>query len=78
MIKHKKIPGSDSDARFLGWQKTHSGEVFAFYNITAADHPLYGSTVTDDTLNKLNLQIPELPSNNVKGDSLDIQKRATS
>jgi len=59
MIKHQKTSVSNSDAAFLGWQKTRSGEVFALYNITAASHPSYGSTVTDMTLNRLNLQIPK-------------------
>ena len=49
------------DAVFRGWQKTSSGEVFALYNITAAGHPSLGSTVTDESLLKLNLQIPQTP-----------------
>lgn len=51
----------DSDAEFLGWQKINSGEVFALYNITAAGHPSLGSTVTDTTLHKLNLEVPGTP-----------------
>jgi hypothetical protein len=50
MIKHKNTSVTDSDAVFLGWQKTHSGEVLALYNIAAASHPSYGSTVTENTL----------------------------
>ena len=49
------------DAVFMGWQKTGSGKVFALYNITAADHPSLGSTVTNRSLLKLNLQIPQTP-----------------
>ena len=49
------------DAIFLGWQKTSAGEPFALYTITAADHPSLGSTVTDKSLLKLNLQIPQTP-----------------
>jgi hypothetical protein len=49
------------DAIFLGWQKTSVGEPFALYTITAADHPSLGSTVTDKSLLKLNLQIPRTP-----------------
>lgn len=52
---------SDSDAKFLGWQKTGSGEVFALYNITAADHPSFGSTVTEKSLQKLDLGVPGAP-----------------
>jgi hypothetical protein len=42
--------GSDSDANFLGWQQTLSGEIFPLYTITVADHPSYHSTVSDTTL----------------------------
>ena len=49
------------DAVFKGWQKTGSGEVFALYNITSAGHPAHGSTVTDKTLHRLNLQVPSAP-----------------
>lgn len=59
MSKHNKTSGSNSDAVFLGWQKTDSGKAFALYNITAANHPLFGSTVTARTLTALNLQIPK-------------------
>lgn len=56
---HTNPYSSDSDAKFLGWQKTGSGEVFALYNVTAADHPSFGSTVTEKSLQKLNLQVPD-------------------
>ncbi len=49
------------DAVFKGWQKTGSGEVFALFNITAPGHPALGSTVTDKTLHKLHLQVPDAP-----------------
>ena len=51
----------DSDAKFLGWQNVSSGESFAFYNITAADHPSFGSTVTEESLKKLGLRVPDAP-----------------
>ncbi len=54
------------DAVFVGWQKTGGGETFALYTITAADHPSLGSTVTDTSLRKLNLQIPRTPRRPVK------------
>jgi len=53
---------NQSDAVFVGWQKTSSGEPFALYNITAAHHPSRGSTVTDQTLRKLHLTIPKTPA----------------
>jgi hypothetical protein len=49
------------DAVFLGWQLIRSGDPIALYNITAVGHPSHGSTVTDKTLMKLNLQIPGTP-----------------
>ncbi len=52
---------SDSDAEFLGWQKTRRGEAFALYNVTAEQHPLYRSTVSEKTLRKQNLEIPPTP-----------------
>jgi hypothetical protein len=52
---------SNSDASFLGWQEMSSGETFAFYNVTAADHPSFGSTVTEKSLKKLGLQVPDAP-----------------
>ena len=47
---------AESDSKFVGWQEMVSGESFAFYTITAADHPLRGSTVTDKHLREMNLQ----------------------
>jgi hypothetical protein len=55
-------PGvANSDAVFIGWQKTPSGEVFPLYNVTAKNHPLYRSTVSDQTLRKQNLKVPQTP-----------------
>ena len=54
----------DEDAVFKGWQKTGSGEVFALYNITATGHPLRGSTVSDKTLHKMGLQVPDASLSN--------------
>jgi hypothetical protein len=56
----KKQP-SASDAEFIGWQKTKSGDDFALYNVTAPQHPLYHSTVTETTLRRENLGIPPTP-----------------
>ncbi len=49
------------DARFIGWQETNTGHVFALYNITAMHHPLLGSTVTEHGLREMNLNVPETP-----------------
>jgi hypothetical protein len=51
----------DEDARFMGWQRTKSGEVIALYNVTATGHPSHGSTLSDSGLRKLNLKIPRTP-----------------
>lgn len=49
------------DAVFIGWQPTGAGKAFPLYTITASGHTLCGSTVSDKTLNELNLQVPETP-----------------
>ena len=58
MPEHTNPSGSDSDANFVGWQETLSGEIFPLFNITIADHPLYQSTVSDATLRRLRLRVP--------------------
>jgi hypothetical protein len=59
MFKRINPPGSDPDANFVGWRKKISGEIFPLFNITATDHPLYRSTVSDVTLRRLHLQVPQ-------------------
>jgi hypothetical protein len=56
-----KPSAANSDAVFIGWQTIPSGEVFPLYNVTAKNHPLYRSTVSDQTLRKQNLKIPQTP-----------------
>ena len=74
-MKEKESTDSDSDAVFIGWQEMHSGGVFALFIITAAGHPSYGSTVSEETLNKLNLQIPRGHSSKGTGNNLHSEKR---
>ncbi len=62
MSKLMNPSNSDSDAKFLGWQKKFSEDVFPLFNITVADHPLYQSTVSEATLRKLHLRVPRIPS----------------
>ncbi|MFZ3056411.1 MAG: DUF932 domain-containing protein [Smithella sp.] len=62
MSEHTKPPDSDSDANFLGWQRTLSGELFPLFNITVANHPLYNSTVSEETLRRMCLRIPRVLS----------------
>ena len=52
---------ADADATFRGWQSTPSGKVFALYNITSPGHPSIGSTVTEEGLHNLKLQVPDTP-----------------
>jgi hypothetical protein len=61
MARDKQDPDSRSDAIFLGWQQTKRGESIALYNIIAVDHPLRRSTVTQQTLERLNLKVPRPP-----------------
>jgi phage/plasmid-like protein (TIGR03299 family) len=59
VLKRVNPPGSDPDANFVGWQKKSSGEIFPLFNITTTDHPLYQSIVSDATLRRLHLQVPQ-------------------
>ena len=52
---------SQPDAEFIGWQNTSSGDPVALYNIIAEGHPSFGSTVTEESLHSLNLQVPNVP-----------------
>jgi hypothetical protein len=55
-------PGNASaDAVFLGWQKTPNGEVFALYTVTAKQHRLCHSTVSERTLRQEHLDTPPTP-----------------
>jgi hypothetical protein len=65
-MKEKKFSISKSDAVFLGWQETISGGYFALYVVTVAGHPYHGSSVSEHTLNKLNMQVPEIRSSDCK------------
>jgi hypothetical protein len=58
-LKEKRLSDSDSDSVFIGWQEMPSGDVFALYNITVVYHPAYLSTVSEETLKKLRLRIPQ-------------------
>ena len=51
-------PDPDSDAAFLGWQGSLSGDIFPLYTITAEAHPSCHSTVSDVTLRKMHLRTP--------------------
>jgi hypothetical protein len=51
-----------NDAKFVGWQKTTSGEEFPLYTITAEHHPSRGSTVSTETLKRFRLRIPRTPA----------------
>ncbi len=62
MVRYMDPSDADCDAKFLGWQKKGSGEIFPMFNITVAGHPLCYSTVSDATLRKLNLRIPQMAS----------------
>jgi hypothetical protein len=61
MMRSRADDARDEDAVFAGWQETGSGETFALYTITAASSPSRGSTVSDRTLAKLHLHVPDVP-----------------
>jgi len=73
-MRKKKSTASNSDAVFIGWQETPTGKAFALYSVTAAGHPSYGSTVSEETLNALNLQIPKQQSSKEKKNRFDSEK----
>lgn len=58
MPERTTLADPDSDAAFLGWQGSLSGDIFPLYTIMAANHPSCHSTVTDVTLRRMRLQIP--------------------
>jgi hypothetical protein len=49
-------------AVFIGWQRTRSGAIYPLYNVIAEGHPYFGSTVSDQTLRRLNLDVPTTPA----------------
>lgn len=51
----------DQEAQFRGWQKG-SESLFPLYNIVNIDHPSYGSTVSESTLQAMHIRIPRTPS----------------
>lgn len=62
MSKLSNQPTPAGDAVFVGWQNSLSGEIYPIFNITAPDHPYYQSTVSEKTLCKLNLRVPQTQS----------------
>ena len=62
-VPNRETVNQSKDAKFLGWQTTVNGEKFALFNIINQDHPRHGSTVTEETLRHLNLQVPAIPDN---------------
>ncbi|PKN66591.1 MAG: hypothetical protein CVU54_18110 [Deltaproteobacteria bacterium HGW-Deltaproteobacteria-12] len=62
MPRQTSPPDSGSDANFIGWQKRISGEIFPLFNITLKGHPLYQSTVGEDTLRREHLRVPQTRS----------------
>jgi len=67
----KKSSTPKQDAVYLGMQQTQSGDTYPLYNITADSHPLYGSTVSEKTLQNLNLRIPDRPHGDSDGNAFN-------
>jgi hypothetical protein len=61
MVESSHTQTANSDAEFLGWQKTTKGEAIALYNVMAEQHPLYHSTVSEKTLLREKLEVPPTP-----------------
>lgn len=62
MSKCMNATQQDFDATFLGWQNKLSEDMYPLFNITVPDHPLYQSTVSEATLRRLHLRVPQIPS----------------
>jgi hypothetical protein len=52
----------NSDAEFIGYQESRSSQPIACFNILNKKSDKFESTVTEKTLQKLKLQVPEYPS----------------
>jgi hypothetical protein len=65
--QQRSDPDAARDAEFLGWQKVPRGNVVALYNVTAEGHISYGSTVSEKTLQELNLRVPKTPPDGIAG-----------
>lgn len=61
-IEQRHPPSTNSDAAFLGWQETLSGEYVPLFNIVAEGHSSFHSTVTETTLRRLRLRVPRTSS----------------
>lgn len=61
MANNSNSMDANRDAVFVGWQENLQGEAFALYNIIVPQHPFKGSTVTEQSLRDMNLQVPYAP-----------------
>jgi hypothetical protein len=61
MAKRSNRSRTKSEAVFIGWQEGLVGTRLALFNITADGHPSNGSTVGENTLRKLDIQVPAVP-----------------
>ena len=61
-VSNQETEYQSKDAKFIGWQETAKGRKVALFNITNQEHPRRGSTVTEETLRHLNLQVPAVPA----------------
>lgn len=62
MFTNTKRPVGNSERAFLGWQKIDRGTTRAPDSINRIGHLSNGSTVFENTLPELNLQVPQVPS----------------
>ena len=67
----KKSFNLNGEAIFIGIRETISGDAFPLKSVTVENHPLRGSTGTENTLNNLNLQVPEQYNAHNNGNRFD-------
>jgi hypothetical protein len=61
-----------ADVTFLGWQKGITGDPIALFNVMAKHHPLFRSTVSEQTLRDNNLAIPPTTRQQEEGKGFDL------
>ena len=61
MFTNTKRSVGNSEGAFPEWQKLDRGTPLAPYNITEADHPSYGSAVSENVPPECNLSMSHVP-----------------
>ncbi len=52
----------DTDIKFIGYQEVPDGAAFPLFNMLNEHHPLYGSTITPETIVREGFLVPDHPT----------------